>query len=117
PPPGFPPLLPSDRVRRMEIHSLGVVGGGQMGNGIAHVAAAAGCSVVLVDVDDALLQKARGTIQKNLEREVAKGKRTAEERDAALGRIALTTRIEELASADAVIQAIVDNQPLNKELF
>ncbi len=76
----------------MEIHSLGVVGGGQMGNGIAHVAAAAGCSVVLVDVDEAPLEKARGTIQKNLEREVAKGKRTAEERDAALGRITLTTR-------------------------
>ena len=101
----------------MEIRSLGVVGGGQMGNGIAHVAAAAGCKVVLLDVDDALLQKARGTIQKNLEREVAKGKRTAEDRDAALSRIALTTRIEELASADAVIEAIVENEGIKKELF
>jgi len=101
----------------VEIASLGVVGGGQMGNGIAHVAAAAGCRVVLLDVDDALLEKARGTIQKNLEREVAKGKRTAEERDAALSRIALTTRIEELASADAVIEAIVENEGVKKELF
>jgi 3-hydroxybutyryl-CoA dehydrogenase len=101
----------------MEIRSLGVVGGGQMGNGIAHVAAAAGCPVVLLDVDDALLQKARGTIQKNLEREVAKGKRTGEERDAALSRIALTTRIEDLASADAVIEAIVENEAVKKELF
>ena len=101
----------------MEIRSLGVVGGGQMGNGIAHVAAAAGCKVVLLDVDDALVQKARGTIQKNLEREVAKGKRTAEDRDAALSRIALTTRIEELASADAVIEAIVENEGIKKELF
>ncbi len=101
----------------MEIRSLGVVGGGQMGNGIAHVAAAAGCRVVLLDVDDALLQKARGTIQKNLEREVAKGKRTAEDRDAALSRIALTTRIEELASADAVVEAIVENEGVKKELF
>ena len=101
----------------MEIRSLGVVGGGQMGNGIAHVAAAAGCSVVLVDVDEALLEKARGTIQKNLEREVAKGKRTAEERDAALGRITLTTRTDELSSADAVIEAIVENEAVKKELF
>jgi 3-hydroxybutyryl-CoA dehydrogenase len=101
----------------MEIRSLGVVGGGQMGNGIAHVAAAAGCPVVLLDVDDALLQKARGTIQKNLEREVAKGKRTAEERDAALSRIVLTTRIEDLASADAVVEAIVENEGVKKELF
>ncbi len=101
----------------MEIRSLGVVGGGQMGNGIAHVAAGAGCSVILVDVDDSLLARARGTIQKNLEREVAKGKRTAEERDAALSRIALTTRIEELASADAVIEAIVENEGVKKELF
>ncbi|HEY4231639.1 MAG TPA: 3-hydroxybutyryl-CoA dehydrogenase [Thermoanaerobaculia bacterium] len=101
----------------MEIRSLGVVGGGQMGNGIAHVAAAAGCQVILLDVDDALLQKARGTIQKNLEREVAKGKRTAEDRDAALSRIALTTRVEDLASADAVIEAIVENEGVKKELF
>jgi 3-hydroxybutyryl-CoA dehydrogenase len=101
----------------MEIRSLGVVGGGQMGNGIAHVAAAAGCPVVLVDVEDALLQKARGTIQKNLEREVAKGKRTAEDRDAALGRITLSTRIEDLGSADAVVEAIVENEAVKKELF
>jgi 3-hydroxybutyryl-CoA dehydrogenase len=101
----------------MEIRSLGVVGGGQMGNGIAHVAAAAGCTVVLVDIEDGLLQKARGTIQKNLEREVSKGRRTAEERDAALGRITLSTRLEELAAADAVIEAIVENEAVKKELF
>ncbi|HEY2797090.1 MAG TPA: 3-hydroxybutyryl-CoA dehydrogenase [Thermoanaerobaculia bacterium] len=101
----------------MEIRSLGVIGGGQMGNGIAHVAAAAGCPVVLVDVEDSLLQKARATIQKNLEREVSKGKRTAEEKDAALGRVTLTTRAEELSSADAVIEAIVENEAVKKELF
>lgn len=101
----------------MEIRSLGVVGGGQMGNGIAHVAAAAGCTVVLVDVEDGLLQKARGTIQKNLEREVSKGKRTAQEKDAALGRITLSTRLEDLAAADAVIEAIVENEAVKKELF
>jgi 3-hydroxybutyryl-CoA dehydrogenase len=101
----------------MEIRSLGVVGGGQMGNGIAHVAAAAGCPVVLVDVEDALLQKARGVIQKNLEREVAKGKRSAEERDAALSRLTLSTRLDDLAAADAVVEAIVENEGVKKELF
>jgi 3-hydroxybutyryl-CoA dehydrogenase len=101
----------------MEIRSLGVVGGGQMGNGIAHVAAAAGCSVVLVDIEEGLLEKARRTIEKNLDREVAKGKRTAEEKAAALARLTLTTRVEALASADAVVEAIVENESVKKELF
>ena len=88
-----------------------------MGNGIAHVAAAAGCPVVLVDVEESLLQKARGAIQKNLDREVAKGKRTEQDRDAALSRLTLTTRLEELASVDAVVEAIVENEAVKKELF
>ena len=101
----------------MEIRSLGVVGGGQMGNGIAHVAAAAGCPVVLVDIDEALLQKARSSIAKNLDREAAKGKRTAEEKASTLARLTLTTRVEALASADAVVEAIVENETAKKELF
>src|ERR1700687_1578016 len=101
----------------MEIRSLGVVGGGQMGSGIAHVAAAAGCSVVLVDVEDGLLQKARSGIEKNLDREVSKGKRSPEDKAAALGRLTLTTRIEDLASVDAVSEAIVENEAVKKELF
>jgi 3-hydroxybutyryl-CoA dehydrogenase len=101
----------------MEIRSLGVVGGGQMGSGIAHVAAASGCPVVLVDVEDALLQKARSGIEKNLEREISKGKRTAQDKAAALGRLTLTTRVEALASVDAVVEAIVENEAVKKELF
>jgi 3-hydroxybutyryl-CoA dehydrogenase len=101
----------------MEIRSLGVVGGGQMGNGIAHVAAAAGCSVVLVDVEERFLEKARGAIEKNLDREVAKGKRTAEEKAAALARLTTTTALDSLSTADAVIEAIVENEAVKKELF
>jgi 3-hydroxybutyryl-CoA dehydrogenase len=101
----------------MEIRALGVVGGGQMGNGIAHVAAAAGCSVVLVDVEERFLEKARGAIEKNLDREVSKGKRTAEEKAAALGRLTTTTSLDGLASSDAVIEAIVENEAVKKELF
>jgi 3-hydroxybutyryl-CoA dehydrogenase len=101
----------------MEIRSLGVVGGGQMGAGIAHVAAASGLEVTLLDVDARLTDLARATISKNLEREVSKGKRTAEDRDAALGRLRTTTCLEDLAAADAVVEAIVENEAVKKELF
>jgi 3-hydroxybutyryl-CoA dehydrogenase len=101
----------------VDISSLGVVGGGQMGVGIAHVAAAAGLEVTLLDVDTRLTDKARATIGKNLEREVAKGKRTAEDRDAALSRLKTSTRLEDLASAGAVVEAVVENEAVKKELF
>jgi 3-hydroxybutyryl-CoA dehydrogenase len=101
----------------MAIETLGVVGGGQMGNGIAHVAAAAGLSVVLVDVEDRLLEKARATIEKNLDREVEKGKRSAEQRAAALSRLTTTTSLEALSRADRVVEAIVENEGAKKDLF
>ncbi len=101
----------------MEIGSLGVVGAGQMGSGIAHVAAAAGCAVTLVDVSEPLLAKSRSGIEKNLDREVAKGKRTAEEKAAALGRIRTITDLEALSGADAVVEAIVENEDTKKVLF
>ena len=88
-----------------------------MGAGIAHVAAASGCTVVLVDVADAFLEKARGTIDKNLDREVAKGKRTAEDKAAALGRLTTTTDLGALASANIVVEAIVENEDAKKQLF
>ena len=101
----------------MELRTLGVVGGGQMGSGIAHVAAAAGLTVTLVDVEERFLEKARAGIEKNLEREVAKGKRTADDKAAALGRIATTTRLDALAGVDAVVEAIVEDEAVKKELF
>ena len=101
----------------MDIRSVGVVGAGQMGGGIAHVAAASGLPVTLVDVEDRFLEKARAAIEKNLDREVAKGKRTAEEKTAALGRLATTTRLEALSGCDAVIEAIVENEAVKRELF
>ncbi len=101
----------------MQIRTLGVVGGGQMGGGIAHVAAASGCHVVLVDVAAPLLEKARASIQKNLDREVAKGKRSAEDKAAALGRLSTTTDLDALSGTDAVVEAIVENEAVKKELF
>jgi len=101
----------------MEIQSVGVVGAGQMGGGIAHVAAGAGLPVVLVDVSAALVDKGRAAIEKNLEREVSKGKRTAEDREAALGRITTSTDQGSLSRCDIVVEAIVENEALKKELF
>jgi 3-hydroxybutyryl-CoA dehydrogenase len=99
------------------IRVLGVVGGGQMGNGIAHVAAASGLTVVLADLEERFLAKARDTIARNLEREVAKGKKKPEERDAALGRISTTTDLAGLGRADLVVEAVVEEEALKRELF
>ncbi len=101
----------------MTPQTIGVVGAGQMGNGIAHVAAAAGFSVILVDVDEGLLREARVTIEKNLDREVTKGKRTAEEKNQALSRLTGTTHLGRLSEADLVVEAIVEDESVKKGLF
>ena len=97
--------------------TIGVVGAGQMGNGIAHVASAAGFSVLLMDVDEELLRGARATIEKNFDREVAKGKRTVEEKSEALARLVGTTHVGRLSEADLVIEAIVEDESAKKALF
>ena len=101
----------------MTPRTIGVVGAGQMGNGIAHVAAAAGFSVLLVDVDEGLLRGARATIEKNLDREVVKGRRTAEEKAQALSRLAGTTHLGRLSEADLVVEAIVEDEKVKQSLF
>ena len=101
----------------MDLRTIAVVGAGQMGSGIAHVAAASGHEVLLADVSDALVAKGRATIEKNLDREVARGKRSAEEKSRALERISLTKDLERLAEADLVIEAVVEDEKVKKELF
>lgn len=101
----------------MTPRTIGVVGAGQMGNGIAHVAAAVGFSVILVDVDEGLLREARVTIEKNLDREVTKGRRTAEEKNQALSRLTGTTHLGRLSEADLVVEAIVEDESVKKGLF
>ena len=101
----------------MEIKSVGVVGAGTMGNGIAHVFARSGCSVVLCDVEDRFLQRALDTIGKNLEREASKGKITADQKDAALKRIRPTTDREALASVDFVVEAATEKFEIKSQLF
>ena len=94
-----------------------VIGGGTMGNGIAHTAAASGFDVSLVDVTDAILERAISTITANLQRGVDKGKMTAEERDAIVGRIRPVTDMQQIGDADIVIEAIIEKLEAKTELF
>ncbi len=101
----------------MSIEKIGVVGAGQMGNGIAHVAALAGLQVVLSDVSDALVDKGLATIGKNMERQVGKGVITAEVKGAALARITKATALEAHADCDLVVEAVVENLETKVALF
>jgi len=101
----------------MDIRTVGVIGAGQMGSGIAHVAAASGFSVLLADLEEPYLARARAAIEKNLDREVAKGKRTSQEKAAALERITTSTVLSGLAEADVVVEAVVEDEAVKKDLF
>ncbi|MEA2465076.1 MAG: 3-hydroxybutyryl-CoA dehydrogenase [Acidobacteriota bacterium] len=99
------------------MQNIVVIGGGTMGNGIAHTAAASGLDVTLVDVNEAILQRAVTTITSNLQRGVDKGKMTADERDAVVARINPTTDIDAISHADIVIEAIIEKLEAKTELF
>ncbi len=100
-----------------DIESIGVVGAGQMGHGIAQVAAAAGYDVVLSDIDEEALEQARQAIAESLEKFVAREKLTDHERRAALDRLTTTTRLEESAANDLVVEAVTEDKDLKQELF
>jgi 3-hydroxybutyryl-CoA dehydrogenase len=99
------------------VGSVGVVGAGQMGRGIAQVAASAGLHVVLVDAAPALADKGRATIAADLERQVAKGKLTAEARAATIDRIRAADGLPALAEVDFVIEAASEQLEVKKRLF
>jgi len=99
------------------IKTVGVVGAGTMGNGIAQVFAQRGFTVRLVDVAQPMLDRARGTIEKSLARFVEKGKLSAEDRDATLGRLSTAASIDRLADADYIVEAIVENAETKRALF
>jgi 3-hydroxybutyryl-CoA dehydrogenase len=101
----------------MEIKTVGVVGAGQMGNGIAQVAAHAGFRVVMSDIADSFVQKGLATISKNLDRMVEKGKIPSQKRDEILGRIKGTIKIGEMADADFVVEAATENESLKLNIF
>ena len=101
----------------MAIETVGVVGAGQMGNGIAHVFALAGYQVLLNDISADSLTKAITTIEKNLERQVSRGKISDEDRKAALARIRTTLALPDIAQTDLVIEAATENEAVKQKIF
>jgi 3-hydroxybutyryl-CoA dehydrogenase len=101
----------------MNIKTFGVVGAGQMGNGIAQVAAVSGFEVVMNDIKMEFVEHGFASIKKNLKRGVEKGKMTDEEMDVVLGRIRTGTDIKDMASADVVVEAATENEPIKFQIF
>src|SRR3954464_9363144 len=101
----------------MEVRTVVVVGAGQMGAGIAQVAAQSGLSVVLVDVGAELLQKGLAGIRAQIDRAVSKGKMGAEDAEAALGRLKGASSAQEARDADFAIEAVTENEAVKKKVF
>lgn len=99
------------------IQKIGVIGAGQMGNGIAHVCAAAEFDIALYDVEPKALNAAKGKIEANLARQVKSGKIDAETQRRALSRIAITDTLEEVAQSDLIIEAVTENEQLKTKTF
>ena len=101
----------------MAIEKVGVIGAGQMGSGIAHVFALAGYDVLMTDISEDALAKARRTIEGNLDRQVARERITEGDRSAALGRIASTGRLADLGATDLVIEAATEREQVKVAIF
>ncbi|MBD3233076.1 MAG: 3-hydroxybutyryl-CoA dehydrogenase [candidate division Zixibacteria bacterium] len=101
----------------MDIKTIAVIGGGTMGNGIAHVFAQKGFNVTLVETKKELLDRALETISKNMDREIKKEKITEQDKKDSLGRIFGTTSIDDAASAQVVVEAVFEKMEIKKEIF
>ena len=101
----------------MEIRTLGVLGAGAMGNGIAHVAALSGLDVVLVDTAQAVLEKSMATMRKNMERQVQKGTIDAAAEAAALARVSPITTHDAFATCDMVIEAVPEREEIKRAVY
>jgi 3-hydroxybutyryl-CoA dehydrogenase len=94
-----------------------IVGAGTMGNGIAHTAATTGFATILIDVNQQILDRATRTISANLQRGVDKGKMSADEKEAVLGRIRVSSDVADAADADLVVEAIIEDVAAKTSLF
>jgi len=101
----------------MAVKKIGVIGAGQMGHGIAFVAAKAGFNVMIQDIKDDYVQNGLGKIERFLDKSIDKGKMTADEKKKVLSNIKGTTKLEDLKDVDLVIEAIFENIKVKKELF
>ncbi|SIT03987.1 3-hydroxybutyryl-CoA dehydrogenase [Paracoccus saliphilus] len=101
----------------MAIEKVGVIGAGQMGNGIAHVFALAGFEVLLNDISQDALDKAVALIDRNLERQVSREKISAEDKKTAMGRISTTLTLTDLGQTDLVIEAATERETVKQAIF
>ena len=101
----------------MSIQTFGVIGAGQMGNGIAQVAAASGLDVIMNDISEEFCKKGLANIEKLLGRSVEKGKIEASDKEAVLGRIRTSTDIQDMADADFVVEAATERENLKFKIF
>jgi 3-hydroxybutyryl-CoA dehydrogenase len=101
----------------MEVKVFGIIGAGQMGNGIAQVAAASGLNVIMNDIKQEFVEKGLKTISGILARSVEKGKMAAAEKDAVLGRIRTSVDLKEMAAADFVVEAATEKEELKFRIF
>src|ERR1700733_9408962 len=112
------PTLETDLLSEpAEIARVGVIGGGQMGNGIAHVCALAGLPVILLDVKAEALTKAMATMARNMERKVKRSIISSDDRDAALARVTTSTDYEACGDADLVIEAATEKEDVKRAIF
>lgn len=101
----------------MKVKKIGVIGAGQMGHGIALVAAKAGFDVILRDIKDDYVKKGLGKVERFLDKSIEKGKMNANEKKKILSHLKGTTKLEDLKDADLIIEAIFENVKVKKELF
>ncbi len=101
----------------MEVQKIGIVGAGQMGNGIAHVCALAGYDILMADMSSEALDKARALIDRNMERQVSREKISAEDKATALNRIKTTLKLPDLGQTDLVIEAATERESIKTAIF
>jgi 3-hydroxybutyryl-CoA dehydrogenase len=99
------------------IRTVGVLGAGLMGSGIAQVAALAGFDTIVREVSDAVVQRARAAVERSLARGIERGKLDAAQRDAALARLRFTTSMDDLAAADVIIEAVIEDLEIKNALW
>jgi 3-hydroxybutyryl-CoA dehydrogenase len=101
----------------MQVKTFGVIGAGQMGNGIAQVVAASGLSVIMNDIKTEFVERGLASITRILSRNVEKGKMTDEDKNSLLGRIKTSTSLQDMAAADFVVEAATENEPIKYQIF
>ena len=100
-----------------DITHIGIIGAGQMGNGIAHVAAQNGFKVTMVDISEVSLEKALATIAKNMDRQIQKGAMAEADKKAAEKRLGTSTKMADLKDCDLIIEAATENEEVKKKIF